>query len=202
MVEAGRRATSKYPVALTLIRDWQSRLVDAKKYLAAAESRIRAMISQPQKTKEFGVGDQVLLSTKNLTFPGPVKKKLLPRWIGPFSIVKRVGEVAYRITLPEGYKIHNVFHASLLKPYLASGRVQPPPLPEIDAEGEAHFEVEAILAHRAKKVHKKTKYEYLIKWLGYPPESNSWEPEEFVTGAQELVDDYWAANKSVDQHAG
>jgi hypothetical protein len=43
-------------------------------------------------------------------------KKLSPRFIGPFPIIKKVGEVAYKLELPESLSgIHNVFHVSMLR---------------------------------------------------------------------------------------
>nr|GFD29276.1 putative reverse transcriptase domain-containing protein [Tanacetum cinerariifolium] len=47
-----------------------------------------------------------------------IKGKLSPRFIGPFEILDRVGEVLYRLALPlQLSHVHNVFHVSLLKGY-------------------------------------------------------------------------------------
>ena len=69
---------------------------------------------------EFNVGDLVLLSTKTLHVRG--KRKLVPRWIGPFPIEACVGKLAYRLTLPEMYRhLHPVFHIAKLKAYVRGG---------------------------------------------------------------------------------
>ena len=48
------------------------------------------------------------------------KGKLSPRFIGPFKIKSRIGDVAYRLDLPpELSGIHNVFHVSMLRKYVA-----------------------------------------------------------------------------------
>ena len=48
------------------------------------------------------------------------KGKLSPRFIGPFQILDRVGEVAYRIALPPSLSgVHNVFHVSMLRKYVS-----------------------------------------------------------------------------------
>jgi hypothetical protein len=45
-----------------------------------------------------------------------VKGKLSPRFIGPLKILKRVGEMAYQLELPNHLAdVHDVFHVSLLK---------------------------------------------------------------------------------------
>ena len=63
------------------------------------------------------VGDQVLLRVflmkKVMRFNK--KGKLSPRYAGPFEILKRVGEVVYRLALPLGFlHVHPMFHVSML----------------------------------------------------------------------------------------
>lgn len=106
-----------------------------------------------------------------------------------------MGQVAYRLNLPESLKIHPVFHVSLLQGYRSDGRVQPPP-PPIELEDGLEYEVERILAHRDRKVRtkgKRTQYrtEYLVSWTGYGPEHNSFEPEENLKNAPEAIQEYW-----------
>ena len=63
---------------------------------------------------EFNVGELVLLSTRNLKMKG-IPEKLKKRFIGPFNIEQRIGQQAYKLSLLENWKIHPVFHISLLK---------------------------------------------------------------------------------------
>jgi hypothetical protein len=99
---------------------------------------------------QFAVGDEVLLSTKDIKVKTAGTHKLLPKWIGPFKVLHCVNEVAYKLTLPSNLKIHPVFHVSLLKACEQGGRVQPPPVPELIVyiENELEYEVESVLAHR------------------------------------------------------
>jgi len=93
-----------------------------------------------------------------LTNPGSLiilaaHPKLLPRWVGTFTIINRAsrqrpntGEsgysvpVAFKLDLQEIMQVHNVFHVSLLKPYLRERKLQQPPL-SIVVDGEKWFDV-------------------------------------------------------------
>ena len=63
----------------------------------------------------------MLLLTKNLWLR-KLNKKLLEKFIGPFTIVKIIGKQAYKLDLPISLKIHPTFHVSLLEPYYEKGR--------------------------------------------------------------------------------
>ena len=63
----------------------------------------------------FQLGQKVWLDSQNLkTF---YHKKMAPKREGPFEIVEVLGPLTYRLKLPKSWKIHDVFHATLLKLY-------------------------------------------------------------------------------------
>jgi hypothetical protein len=98
--------------------------------LIAAQQKQKAFADKNRVEKTLKVGDKVLLSTKYLNLKHSKRsRKLLPKWIGPFEVVQVVGPVAYELKMKPGWRIHPVFHVSLLKPYRESGRMQPPPPP-------------------------------------------------------------------------
>ena len=66
-----------------------------------------------------------------------IPSKLQKRFVGPFRVTETIGEQAYRLSLPENWKIHPVFHVSLLKEWKATNVQEDQPdlpadVPEIE----------------------------------------------------------------------
>jgi hypothetical protein len=102
--------------------------------LKAAQSRQWSYADTRRRELSFEVGDYVYLKVQPIreTKRFGVKGKLAPRYIGPFQIQARRGEVAYQFSLPENLStVHDVFHVSQLKKCL---RVLEEQLPADDLE--------------------------------------------------------------------
>ncbi|GKE19792.1 hypothetical protein Tco_1431304 [Tanacetum coccineum] len=86
--------------------------------MQAARDRQKSYVDLKRKPMEFQVGDKVIL--KVLPWKGVVRfgkrGKLNPRYVGSFKVLEKVGEVAYKLELPEELsRVHNTFHVSNLK---------------------------------------------------------------------------------------
>ena len=126
----------------------------------------------------------MLLNLRNLQLPG--SRKLAPRWVGPFTIVRRIGETAYELDLKQKYaRLHPVFHVSLLKRHQAGGASPAPPDP-IEVDGLQEFEVERILGHRQLR----NKTQYLVRWRGYDASEDQWLSEDALANAQAILTQY------------
>jgi hypothetical protein len=185
------------PSAVKFTHDMQLRLHSARACLLAAQQRQKRYADSNRTFTTFSIGDQVLLSTANMHFKGDLTKKLMPRFVGPFSVVDVINPVAVRLDLPVTMPIHPVFHVSLLKHYYPGGRVQPPP-PTVVVDGEQEFVVQSILAHRLVKRGRSVKTQFLIRWQGYAPEHDTWEPESNLTNCPDIIKAYW---QSVERYA-
>lgn len=157
-----------------------------KLLLVKAQDRQKTYADQSRRPHSFTVGQKVLLSTKNIKFKTGVRK-LHPRYVGPFTITAAVGKNAFKLDLPNSYRIHPVFHVSMLKTFHEGSAIPAPPVPEI-IDGELYYKVDRILADRVVKSGRKKRREFLIQWLGYDSTHNSWEPQDNLT--PDLVDAY------------
>jgi hypothetical protein len=134
-----------------------------------------AKTAQGAPIEQFQTGDQVWLKARHLALPYQVPK-LAPKRHGPFTITKQVSLVAYKLDLPMGWTIHDVFHTSLLTPYHETTMHRPNymrPPPDLIV-GEKEYEVENIINHCFHG--RQRALQYLVHWKGYPDVDNLWEP--------------------------
>ena len=155
--------------------------------------KMAAYSNRFRKAHEFKVGDQVWLSTRNLTFEdGSGSRKLNPKFCGPFKIVEKITDVTFRLDLSEPMKargIHDAFHVNLLKPFKEDNfdRYEKPLPPVFIENGDEHYEVDKILA--TKKI--RGKQHYLVHWRGYPDSENSWiSRKDIEDGSPDLLQDF------------
>jgi len=83
--------------------------------------------------------------------------------------LERDGDVAYKLALPVGTRIHDVFHVGLLKPFHGEPPVVIPALPPLQ-HGRVVPEPEAVLKSRLARGH----LEFLVQWKGAPATETSW----------------------------
>ena len=156
---------------------------DAEDALKTARADQAATINKRRcAAAQYAPGDYVLLNSKNIRVQDLRSRKFSDRWLGPFKVVAHTGNVV-QLELPEGWRIFNKFHISMLKKY--HGKVPDAPLPIIEADGAEVWEVERILNRRWNT--RRHRHEFLIKWKDWGVAHNTWEPEAHLAGAEQLL---------------
>lgn len=153
-----------------------------KANLKSARDRQKSYADNRKRDLEFEVGDRVLL--KLSPWKGVLrfgrKGKLSPRYIGPFEILERVGQAAYRLALPmEMSKVHNVFHVSVLRKYVPdSTHVLEVQL--IELREDLSYKKKPIWVLDEKEQVLRTKVIPLVKvlWRNHGVEKVTWEAKE------------------------
>jgi hypothetical protein len=157
-----------------------------------AQERYASHADMRRVDVQFGVGDQVFLSTQHLAISAP-SPKFRARWIGPFVVTQQVSPVAYKLRLPTTLrKLHPVFHVSLLKAARSDpiNPIPPHPDPILASDGEEEWEVQEILSK--KVVGNRAKY--YCRFVGFEPEHDEWiwEEDMFCPQLKEAFDRAWA----------
>ena len=181
----------RVPAAEIFVKELGEELIRAKKCLADYQSKMKISADKKRSDVQFAVGEKVLLSTKNLKLKGDLPRKMWPRFIGPYKVLQVIRGTAYKLELPTGLRVHNVFHASLLHKY-QQGPNMLKPLPVHIIDGELEYTVEAIMAHKvvkgrsSKRGKALDKVMFLTAWEGYDRSHDSWEPGEMLQDTQAL----------------
>jgi hypothetical protein len=103
---------------LEVLKDAERQVQMIKKNLKVAQSRQKSYTDEQRRDLLFEGGDFIYLKVSPMkgTRRFNVKGNLAPRYVGPFQILDRKGEVAYQLELPlQLSEVNNVFHVSQLK---------------------------------------------------------------------------------------
>ena len=143
------------------------------------------------KPRSYASGEKVWLNSKYIKTKR--NRKLEAKFFGPFRVLHPVGKQAYKLELPKKWRIHDVFHVSLLEQNTTrKGRVHKENAEELDAgDDSGKYEVKAIwdsaiYAKESESGHLPGLY-YLVSWKRYLEEENTWEPASAVQHLRKLI---------------
>lgn len=173
------------PAAENYIETLQQNRRTLKEELKRAQDSYKKFAdNKRQKPPTIRPGDLVWLLRRNIRTQRP-SDKLDYKRIGPFKVIRQVSPVAYQLQLPHTFRIHDVFHVSLLEPRthdtIANRIVSP--APPVVVQGTTEYEVARVLDSRLirRKVH------YLIEWKNYSKSEATWEPYSLCKAAERIL---------------
>ncbi|XP_070056177.1 uncharacterized protein [Nicotiana tomentosiformis] len=152
------------------------------KWLKIAQSSQKSYSNVRRKDLEFKEDDWVLLKvspTRGVMRFGK-KGKLSPRYVGPYKIIQRIGQVAYRLELPpEMSLVYLVFHVSMLKKVVGDPSLIVP-IDTIEVNKELTYEeiLVVILDKQVRKLRNKEIASVKVLWRNQQVEEATWEAEE------------------------
>jgi hypothetical protein len=99
--------------------------------------------------------------------------------------------LAYKLQLPDDWRIHPVVSVSQLEPAKSDPferEIAPPPA--VDVDGEEQWEIDSIIRGKLRGRGRNRRRHYLVRWKGYGPEVDSWIPAEEMEHTATLVEEF------------
>ena len=188
---------------MTVLEDQRTRSVafylHSMTYTDSADAKVRYDVRHKPVTLEPGDLAFVKLH-KGYHLPGLENSKLSNQRAGPFKVLRKYGNLAYKLDLPEIWKVHPVISVAMLEPAPKDSDPYQRPRdqgqdPVVDNEDpdQREYEIEALLDKREVRKRgrgKGTVTEYLVKWKYWGPAHNVWYRAEDLQDAKELMDKY------------
>jgi hypothetical protein len=162
------QAESHVPAVQQQLQERDEFLLEIRERLEQAQQRYKGFYDHKHHEVEFVVGDWVWLrlihrSLASLDVRG--RCKLGPKFYGPFQMLEQIGDVAYRLQLPAGTRLHDVFHVGQIKRFKGEPPVSPP-----IKNGRACAQPEAVIMARLAR----GRQELLVQWRGQPAAEATW----------------------------
>jgi hypothetical protein len=174
---------NRVPGAKDWVEESQRILQSVRENLQSAQNQQKIYADRHRVERSFEVGDLVFLRLqpyRQSSLKRSGAEKLKPKFYGPYRVIRRIGEVAYELELPEGSKIHNVFHVSCLKKVVGQQVSISEELPPLDEEGQLELVPEEVLEQRERRLRSRIIRECLVRWRGLPVEDATWEGEHIL----------------------
>ncbi|KAK9748954.1 hypothetical protein RND81_02G092500 [Saponaria officinalis] len=155
-----------------------------KEQLAKAQHRMKMQADKGRTERVFTIGEWVWLKLQPYrqgSVQHRINEKISPKYYGPFQVEDIVGNVAYKLALPETAKIHRVFHVSqlkILKGMLPAAAHIPSWMQGLSSDDA--IQPAAALDKRVIKRQNKAAVQYLVHWEGFPVHDATWEFAESI----------------------
>ena len=160
---------------------------EAAKYaIEQANLRNADQVNEHRTTTTYEIDEFVLLSTKYFPLKSGGVRKLTPKYIGPFRIIKILANgSAYELELPSSFKnLHPAFHISLLRKYEPDELRRYEPTPSAYHIETTEFKIDSIRAHRIYQ----NRLQYLVHFKDTSPAEDTWLDSDNMQDLYLLID--------------
>ncbi|KAL5713694.1 hypothetical protein ACHQM5_015747 [Ranunculus cassubicifolius] len=162
----------------SFVQDRSEALAVIKENLSYAQERMKYFADRNRSERQFNIGDMVFLRLQPYRQSSVHLRrnlKLSPCFYGPYTIIDKIGQVAYKLLLPLDSLIHPVFHVSQLKKCVGLDAVPSTVLPPVDKNGILTPTPAAVLDTRTVKRRHRLLQEVLVQWDHSTKAATSWE---------------------------
>jgi hypothetical protein len=150
-----------------------------KENLVMVHNHMKQQADQGCSERQFAEGDQVFLRVqpyKQTSLKAEHFQKLAPKFYGPYTMLKHVGQVTYQLALLSHSKLHPFFHVSCLKKVIGAKCQIQTNLPKLAEEGSIWLQPEAVLDQCEHCLRQRTIKEVLVQWKDTTSTDTTWEP--------------------------
>ncbi|KAL5729236.1 hypothetical protein ACHQM5_002212 [Ranunculus cassubicifolius] len=162
----------------TFLQDRQNAFRIIKDNLLAAQNRMKVYADKKRSERQFQVGEWVYLRLqpyRQNTLALRRNLKLAPRYFGPYLILDKIGQMAYKLQLPADSTIHPVLHVSQLKKYISPKCIPSQTLPLMTLAGEPALTPHQIINSKLLPVNGELIPHLLVQWTAEQPLDATWE---------------------------
>ncbi|KAH7352799.1 hypothetical protein KP509_19G065000, partial [Ceratopteris richardii] len=173
----------KSPSASQFLIDMQANLKIAQFNLQQATERMKAFVDRHQTPRTFQEEDHTWMRLREYLSISKTlgqKLKLSPRFCGPWIVIKKISDVAYKLQLLDNCKVHRVFHVSKLRPYISRDENCVDGLVALENRASQPDVPFQVLDKRERKLRNRSILEYLVAWTSRPLTDASWELEALI----------------------
>lgn len=158
-------------------------LTNMKDNLNKAHQRMKHYADLHHSERTLDVGDMVYIKIqpyRQYAFGLRGSLKLRSKFYGPYQVLQRIGTRSYKLHLPEGVRMHPVFHVSQLKQHIGLNAVPLPHVPLVTEDGHIKTVPSAVLNRRVIQRNKLLVAQWLIQWEKLAPDDSTWEDVPFI----------------------
>jgi hypothetical protein len=167
---------ARLPAVDAQLQDRDEFLAEVREWLEQAQQQHKAFYNRKHRQLDFVVGEWAwlrLLHSPIVSLDVKGRGKLGPKFFRPFQVTEKIGDVAYKLQLSAGARLHDVFHVGLLKKFHGEAPSTPGTLPLI-RHSRACPTPATVLRRRLAQ----GQSELLVQWIGLAAADASWVPKD------------------------